>query len=331
MINEWLTLLTNVAAPTGDERKRAKVIEDQVKQFVDEVHYDALGNLYAVKHAKNKNSDHETIVLSAHLDEPACTIVDIDEAGFLRVEGIGQQDPIAWIGRRVRISKTGQIGIIDVEEQVDWQDITFGKLYIDLAARDQEHAKSLASIGDFVSLVGEFDEEHDDVYLGTHLDSVLPCALLLEVLKTPVSDKEIIAVFTVQHRVRSRGAKVAGYQVDADLVLTLGLTPTGDTPGAKRSAIKLGAGPAIKALDGSMVVSNRVRDRLMEAFSRAGVMSQIEVAPKVMSDTGAFFLTKAGTPAGGLSVPVRHAKQQMQIAAKADVEALRNVLIALIK
>ena len=76
--------LVSAALPSGFESGVAKVIEEIVKPYADEVYTDALGNLIAHKKGSGKK-----IMMPAHMDTIGFMATYIDEKGFVRVTSIG--------------------------------------------------------------------------------------------------------------------------------------------------------------------------------------------------------------------------------------------------
>ncbi len=332
MINECFDQLQKVSGPCGDETQVASVLQDILTPFVDEVFKDALGNLYAVKNpVVQTDGPVETIMLSAHMDEPTVTVIDIDDAGFIRVEAVGKLQPAGLIGARVRFARTGRLGVIGAQAHVELKDIAFRHLFVDVAAQNKEDAMQMVKLGDFATLHNPVDAFSTDVIVGPSLDSKVSCAILVDILQKAQNQKKVIAVFTVQKQAGSRGAHVAGFRGSPDLAVTIDLTKAGDTPNAERPALKMGDGPAIKMLDAGMVVAPSVRDRLVTAAKRADVAYQFEVAQTSSSDTGALFISRGGIRAGGVSVVARYASLMSQMIDTKDVARTIALLTALLE
>ena len=105
------------------------------------------------------------------------------------------------------------------------------------------------------------------------------------------------------------------------------MTAWGDTPGTKIPDIKLGAGPAVKIMDRSIIASPMVRDALFDAASAAGVPVQREVLPFGGNDAGAIQHTRAGIPAGTLSIPCRYVHSACEMIDMRDMDGALQVLL----
>ena len=87
--SELAKKLVNIYSPSGDENNIREFIKDEIKDFVDEVEIDSLGNLIARKKGKGKK-----IMLAAHMDQIGLMVTDIDDKGFLRFTNIGGISPV---------------------------------------------------------------------------------------------------------------------------------------------------------------------------------------------------------------------------------------------
>src|SRR3989454_8325074 len=89
ILREWIAI-TEINAPSGQEQQRAKYIESLLRKYhLDDVHYDSVGNLIAVRKG---NGGGPTIVFDAHLDtvfQPGLQIKASVRNGRIYAPGIG--------------------------------------------------------------------------------------------------------------------------------------------------------------------------------------------------------------------------------------------------
>ena len=155
--------------------------------------------------------------------------------------------------------------------------------------------------------------------MGGALDDRLGCALVLEALRQPCPH-DLYGVFTVQEEVGTRGAGPAAYGIQPDLAIALDVTPAGDWPEAPPSPIALGKGPALKLMDGSVVVSQPVRERMAQAAQAAGIPFQREVLKAGGTDTGVISRTLTGIAAGCISFPCRYVHTPVETVDLSDAQ-----------
>ena len=83
-------------------------IEEEIKDYVDEIRIDDLGNLIARKKGNGKK-----IMIAAHMDQIGLMVTDIDENGFLRFTNIGGISPFITLSQQV-IFENGTVGVISM-------------------------------------------------------------------------------------------------------------------------------------------------------------------------------------------------------------------------
>jgi len=337
MMRELLEGLIAVSGGPGQEASIAAAIRAQVQTIADEVYTDVLGNLYAVLHGGHDTETQagdeavKTVMLVAPMDEPALLVTDIGAQGFLRVEPLGQLDARALIGARVRVGRTGRLGVVGVSETVKLDDIEFAHLFVDMGVADADAAHQHVRVGDTATFAYHLEAQGEEVLIGHALAARAPCAVLIRTMMQVQTRATVIAVFTAQSQVGSRGARVAAYRIAPDLAVAVNASPASDTPDSLPGSLRLGGGVAVKALDGGMVVAPALRDGLVGAARAAGVDTQMEVSPRARSEAGAVFLTKAGVPTCGLALPMRYARTLSQMVDLRDLDGAVAVLTAYLR
>lgn len=300
-MKERIKSLAAFVAPSGTEAGIQNELLGHVKEVADEVMIDALGNGIAIKRGKGPH-----IMLAAHADEPGVMVIHIDENGFLRLISVGNTNPLSLIGRHVRFVN-GVTGIVGVESKVKRKDIAFDNLYVDIGAPTFEEAYGKVQIGTEGVILEPVIELDDNRMIGRALDNRVGCSIAIEAFNQAASEGyHVSLVFTAQQTVGARGAKTAAYRLQPDLAIVIDAVPAGDMPDAERMDIKLGAGPAVKIMDGTAIVPLDVKDHLLDSAKAAGVTVQHEVWPKSLTDAGSIQLSVDGIPVGGVSYPARY-------------------------
>ncbi|MFA5524856.1 MAG: M42 family metallopeptidase [Tissierellales bacterium] len=321
---ELLKKLVNTYGPSGDESQIAEVVKNEIKDYLDEIKIDRLGNLIA-----RKKGNGNKIMLAAHMDQIGLLVTDIDEKGFLRFTNIGGISPYVSIGQRV-IFKNGIIGVIYMEPMEDMGKLKLENMYIDIGASSKEDAEKRVSIGDSCVYTAQYYENQNNVISGC-IDDRIGCYILIEAIKElKESNNDIYFVFTSQEEVGLRGAKTSAYSIDPDFGIAIDITGSGDTPKAKRFAVGLDKGAAIKVKDQSIIVNPLVKDFMIRAAKENNILYQLEVLEHGGTDSGAIHLTKEGIPSGVISVPTRYVHTPSETIAKNDVNNCISLLLSLI-
>lgn len=318
--------LTDSFGVSGNEEGIREAIINEIKNDIQEISVDTLGNLIAIKPGKGKK-----IMVAAHMDEIGVMATYIDEKGFIRFSNIGGVSAFVSVGQKVKF-KNGTIGAVFYEDKLeDMKNLKLSKMYIDIGAKDKNEAEKSVRIGDVASFVGDTVRQGDMVF-SKAIDDRSGCAVLIKAIKElPQTDNEIYFVFTVQEELGLRGAKTAAYQLKPDMAIAVDVTATGDTPEALLMEVKCGAGPAIKIKDRSIICHPEVKKLLEESAKNINIPYQYEVLEFGGSDPGAIHISAGGVPSGAISIPCRYVHSPVEAASLEDMENAVKLLVEAIK
>lgn len=312
--------LVKVYGPSSNENQVREFITNEIKDYVDDIQVDVLGNLIAHKKGNGKK-----IMISAHMDQIGLMVIDIDKNGFLRFTNIGGISPIISHSQRV-IFENKTVGGIFSEPVEDPSKLKLENMYIDIGAFSKEEAEKQVNIGDICIYNTELDENKNVVFT-SYLDDRVGCFVAIESLKSiKEPSNDLYFVFSVQEEVGLRGAKTAAYRINPDIGISLDVTIHGDTPKAKRFAIGLNKGAAIKVKDNSLICHPKIKDTLVELAKKHSIPYQMEVLEFGGTDSGAIQLTKEGVPSGVISIPTRYVHSTMEMASKNDIDNCTKLL-----
>ena len=308
--------LVETTGPSGYESQIREVILAEVKDHVDSWEVDNLGNLIVRK--GKKTADGKTVMLAAHMDEIGIIVTHVDEDGFARFTNIGGVYPRNTAGGRVRFLN-GAAGVIGMEPEENVYAVTkMTKMFIDLGVSSKKDCP--VGIGDVAAFERTF-EDLGDRLVSKAMDDRIGCAVLIEALKKyDGSPNEIVGVFTVQEEVGLRGAHTAAYGVEPDLAIALDVTLAGDTPKDDRIEVHMGKGPAIKIKDGGSIADPKIVAWLEAAAKKAKIPYQREILLRGTTDATAIQVSRAGVPAGTISIPSRYVHSPSEMIDLNDVE-----------
>ncbi|WP_350344934.1 M42 family metallopeptidase [Proteinivorax tanatarense] len=314
-MDKLLMELSDSFGPSGHEQEITELIKDKIMDYCDEVKKDKLGNLIAIK----KGKTDKKIMYAAHADEIGVLVTYIDENGFIRFTNIGGLSPYLLLGHKVKL-QSNVTGVIGCERITDITKLSLEKMYIDIGANTKEEAEELVNIGDVGTFYPYFEVKPNH-YIGKALDDRAGCAVLISAIKE-IEDPEhnLYFVFTTQEEVGLRGAITASYSINPDMGIAVDVTGVGDTPKARRMAVSLGKGPAIKVKDNSIMVNPMVKDMLVKKAKDNGIPYQLEVLEFGGTDSGAIHLSREGAWAGVISLPCRYIHTNNEMISKNDIE-----------
>jgi endoglucanase len=327
-MKETIKKLVEAYGPAGNEDQVRSLILDEIKALADDIRVDALGNLIA-----RKGQDGLRVMLSAHMDEIGVMVAHIDEHGFARFATIGGVSPNTLIGNRVRFAD-GTVGTIHIDEDLGaWSgkslDIT--KMYIDTGATGRDDAP--IKVGDAAAFYRLMDEAGERL-IAKSMDDRISCAVLIETMRQLDSraglPNTVYFVFSVQEEVGLKGARTSAFGIDPDLGIAIDVTRTGDTPEATPMAVALGQGPAIKIMDSGMLAHPAVKDLMVERAQAAQIPYQLEVLRRGTTDAMGIQLTRAGVPAGCVSIPTRHVHTPSEMVDLNDVQNAVKLLVEIL-
>ena len=318
--------LIQTPGPSGDEKQIRALVIAEVEAYADEIRVDALGNLIVRK--GEKTATGQRIMLAAHIDEIGIIATHVDENGFVRFTNIGGVYPHYCLGGRVRFLN-GVIGVIGTEKISDRKKIpSLEKMFIDVGATSRKDCP--VRTGDVAAFERPFTDLGNRL-VSKAMDNRISAAVLIETLRqlgdTP---HEIHFVFTTQEEVGLRGATTAAYSIAPDLGLAVDVTLTGDTPKGITMDVALGKGPAIKIKDAGVLADPRIIDWMVKTAEKAKIPYQLEILEHGGTDARAIQLSRAGVPAGCLSIPCRYIHSPSEMVDYSDVQNSVRLLVALL-
>jgi len=317
--------LSEARGVSGNEDEVRSILLDAVRDHVDEVEIDALGNLLTVKRGIDDNPIR--VMLAAHMDEIGLMVVDHDDQGMLKVRTVGGIDVRLLPGTLLEVGPDrvpGVIGIkpIHLTESEDMSKVTkIETLAVDIGAKDKSEAQKAAPLGTYATFATRYRELGPTV-TGKAFDDRAGCAVLVELLSGDRFGCDLHGVFTVQEEVGLRGAQVAAYRVDPDCAFALEGTFADDIPKEKEASpsTELGKGPAITVMDRSFIADRRLVRLLTETAQELEIPHQVKQPGLGGTDAGAIHLAREGVPSATVAVPARYIHSPVSLLSLEDFE-----------
>lgn len=322
MDEKLLDRMLRCISPSGNESQMEAILREELGPLGYEMTTDGMGNLMV-----HVPGDGPRVMLAAHMDEIGLMITSIDENGFARFAKLGGLHPEALIGKTVRFTN-GVQGVLCKEEKQPLKELQLKHLYVDVGADSREAAEALIRPGDVAAPQG-FLTQLQTRFCGKSLDDKLGCLVLAETVKRLKAPKnDCWFVFTVQEELGLRGAKTAAYALEPDFAVAVDVTVAGDTPNGQALPMKLGAGPAVKLRDASVICHRRIVEWLTGTAEAHKIPYQREILESGGTDAGSIHLTRAGVPSGGLSLVIRNVHTPGEVADRGDVDGAVALLTA---
>lgn len=313
--------LSEAYGPSGSEEPVRELVRDEIREFVDQVRVDALGNLIAQR--RGNGNQRKRIMLAAHLDEIGIMVTYIDARGFARIGSSRGVKPSSLVGARVKF-ENGLIGVIAREDHDG------GSKTLEMSSLFLDTGGSNVQVGEVACLDRVF-VDGEATLMGKALNNRVGCAILIQTLRElKKSPHDISCVFTVQQNVGARGAGAAAFAIQPDMAFVIDAAGAADIPGADPNGLSLGKGPAIKFQDEGTLTSASARQVLMNAAREAHVPYQLDVTPRLHGDSGAIQAAREGVPTGALGLPMRYVGTASEMMDSNDAENAVKLLGALL-
>ena len=281
------------------------------------------------------------LAVVGHIDEIGLVITHVDEKGFLYFAPIGGWDPQILLGQRVQIQGsdgpvTGVIGRKPIHLLQDEQRkkvVELRDMHIDVGATGNKEALEQVRVGDPAVIAGGPVRLAGGRLVSRSLDDRLGAYVALEALRR-VHERgglrgRMAAVAAVQEEIGSQGARTTAFSLEPDLALAVDVTHATDAPGVEEKELghhPLGSGPVIGR---GATLSPRIFDLLVETAQGLGIAHSVEASGhSTRPDADAIQITRAGIPAGLVSIPLRYMHSPVEMVDLADVEATIELVAA---
>lgn len=321
-----LEKLLKPIGPAGNENQIADEIMSLLSGYVDSLTRDTMGNVIAVKQGE---AGGKRIMLSAHMDHIGYIVADIEKEGFLRVVTLGGV-AVTTTARHL-VFTNGVHGVLCAQPLKPGESLEAKHLFVDIGAQSREEAQQLVNIGDCAVCVSDIVPLGDNRIAAPAMDDRCACALQVKALLEMKKPKNtVIAVFSVQEEVGSRGAKTAAFDAEADIGLALDVTGWGDTPKTKLPSLSLGKGAAVKIMDRGSISSPVIVNALIDCAETAGAPYQREVLPYGGTDASAMQVARGSMLVGTLSIPCRYIHSSCEVIDMRDMASALQILLAFV-
>lgn len=301
--------LTQIVGISGDEREVSRALAAYYQGLCDEIIYDNLGSVFAVKRCGKENA--RRVMVCAHMDEAGLMVTEIRDNGLASFIKIGPVEDQALYGQRVRIrTGKGEVAGTVVLEEERLKDCDSGKMRIDFGASSAKEAAGMGvHPGDSAVIDGPFTLLADGKRaMSKAWDNRFGCVLgieLLEAARDMELDFDLYVGASVMEQVGVRGATTATGLIQPDLGIVLDCSGAGDLDGKESSVGKLGAGVLVRYYDKGMMPNRGLLDELVEVCQREGIDYQYFYN---MEQTDAAWIHKlfAGCPTLSICVCARN-------------------------
>lgn len=308
-----LKQLSELNSVSGNEKAVRDFIIAEIKDHVDDVRIDRIGNIIAYKKGKITKPE---IMVSAHMDEVGLLVNQIDSEGLLGFTLVGDIDNRILISKPVIVGEKSILGVIGAKpihlQKSDERkkSIDYEALYIDIGAASKQEAEKLVKLGDYVSFQSEFREFGEDLLKGKALDNRAGCEMLIDTIKSE-TDMSFYAVFSVMKEIGIFGGEPATYSIDPDINIILD---------SSLEQNKLGSGPILSIMEKGAFFSSEMTKRLIQMSKEKNIPHQLCGFDSDRSDACKMQTTGTGTKTLKISIPCKYRRSAVTVINKEDLK-----------
>lgn len=338
---DMLEAFTSADGISGCEKEASRVMKSYLEGVADELRYDTLGSLIALKKGTGNGPK---VMLSGHIDEIGFVVRSIDDKGFIRLAPVG-----GWWGHVLPAhpvtitTRSGQkyVGVIGSkpphgmapEVRAKVQEVK--DLFVDLGVNSKDEVELLGiRPGDMVSPKSEFTVLANPNYLMAKAwDDRVGALIATDVLKnlkgvSHVAD--VYAVGSVQEEVGLRGAKTSTYAIKPDLGIALDVTIANDIPGAEPGT-KMGVGITLAIQDGSHLGHRGLLAYLDDLAKELNLSVQYDTLLAGGTDSGEMHKAFDGVINCTVSIPSRYIHSHRALIHRKDYVDTVTLLTAFVQ
>lgn len=326
--SQFLKDLLHAPSPSGFERPVQNVVREYARSFGAEVRTDWHGNVIV---AVNPGGSPR-IMLAGHCDQIGLLVKHIDDRGFLWVHAIGGWDPQVLIGQAVQVwTRQGPISgviarkpihLLSPEERKVVPEIK--NLWVDIAVRDGEEARSLVDIGDPITVQLGFRPLRNNLVCGPAMDNKVGVWTVITAARRVAEGNPqaaVYAVSTVQEEIGLRGVQTSAFQIDPQLGIVVDVTHATDCPTVEESQfgrVKVGQGPVLYR---GPNVNPVVLERLQQQAGTSGIPTQLNgLAVPASNDAAQLQLSRGGVATGLVCIPNRYMHSPVEVVSLDDLD-----------
>ena len=307
------TLLEELCKINGTSGREEKVREYILDRISDKCRCTVTPLGCVIAEYTGRKTAAKKLMVSAHMDEVALIVTDINEDGTLKIDSVGGVSADAVIGRAI-VHESGISGVIgtkaihNMSEDERKKPAEMGSLYADIGAQDKADALKYVQKGDILYYKDGFTVSPDGYVTSKAIDDRAGVAIMLAMILSGEIEYDTVFTFVTQEEIGLRGAKTAAYTVDPELAIVLEATTAADVPlsqGAARCC-EVGKGAVVSFMDRSTMYDRALFELSKKKAAENGILWQTKSVVAGGNDSGAIHISRGGVRTIAISAPTRY-------------------------
>ncbi len=328
-LKELIFELCQAAGVSGNEQPVLEIIKNRISPFA-KTSVDCNGNLFAV--LGNRHAERE-ILVDAHIDRIGFIVTDIDENGFVKIDGCGGVD--SRVLQNTELVTQNEIKLYGVvcclpphlsngsEDKAE----PISKTWVDFGMPKYELVKYI-NPGDVLTFGSKPSCLLGDLITAPALDNRCGAAALIrmcELLSGKEIDYRVTVMFSSQEETFALGAKTGAFKHMADeaIVVDVSFASQPDISGLY-SKIALSKGGMIGV---SPILNRDMTNALIKLAQDKNIPYQLEpLASLTGTNADHIACTKSGIKTALVSIPQRYMHTQHEVISVSDVDNTARLL-----
>ena len=316
---------------SGFEKEAAEIIAADIKPYCDELYYDKVGNLVAVK--KGTAPTRKPIVYLAHLDEVGMMIRHIGDDGTLLFDQVGIMADVLQ-SKRVLVGPQhirGLIGAkpVHLQKEKGKKAPEIDEMYIDIGVSSREEAEKMGVYAAYAAFENDFHVFGTDgaFVRSKALDDRIGCTVMAQMIKNGVKHDSVF-VFTLGEELGGVGALAATREFEPEVAIILESTTASDLPCNKGAdaVCSLGNGAVVPFMDGGTRYDHTLYKRIRALAAENGIKTQTKTRVAGGTDAASVQRAVGGVRVAAVSLPCRYIHSSSCVAARADMESMQKLV-----
>lgn len=329
-LKELLYKLCLMDAVSGREKEWEKGLLELASPIFDEAYSDKFGSLVFIKRSTRENTPK--LLIDAHFDKIGMMVSSITENGFLGVTAVGGLDRRILPASEVKIHASRDLyGVIasippHISKKNDVPEIS--DIYIDTGL-DKNTLKELVSIGDYVTLTGEFQELLNDRVTCAGLDDKACLTAILDMVSRADKSKlcfDIYVTASAQEETGKNGARLVAYSIKPDIAIATDVNFAFSEGLDTYNTIEMGKGACV---DISATTDRRLTKSILRLCEQRGIpYSPICEPSRTGTNADGISVCGEGIKTALLGVPLRAMHTPSEVVSLRDISSLSKILEA---